>query len=171
MTTMHDLLTGSPYGTKRKFSESSTESYHRPRKLPVLSKPLATYNDRRSDLKSAVEESEGLVEGLNFTGSTSSEAYYQAYQEQSTSAFDAISSPGNGMQYIKIHDLMAYVVGESLKVGGRPETTSSQNTERGKVLQAIYRHASGRVQQKDVEWAIDTIVPETILGEHILSPV
>ncbi|KAI9655669.1 MAG: hypothetical protein M1831_004821 [Alyxoria varia] len=163
LNTVHDLLAGSSHGTKRKFSESSFESYHRPRKLPVLSKPLATYNDRRSDLMSAVEESEGLIEGPNLTGGTSSEAFYQACQEQSTSAFDAMNSPGNGMQYIKIHDFMAYIVGESLKVGGRPETTSSKDTARGRVLQAIYRHASGRVQTKDVEWTIDATVPDTIL--------
>lgn len=157
----------SPRGTKRRFSGGSDSSLH-PRKTPMLSKPLISYNERQRDLESAVHESEDLTKGPNFPGTPSSEDAVLAMQRESESALAAISNGGNGLQYSKIHELLDYIMNESLRVGGRPNSTIGTDKDNGKVIEATYVLPDGELRTKIIDCNVEPSVPETILGMSAL---
>ena len=152
-----------PQGTKRKYSGSSDSTSH-PRKTPILTRPLATYNERQRDLQSAVLESGGLVQGPDFPETPTSDDAFFALQRESESALAAIANGGNGLQYSKIRELVDYIVNESLRIGGRPQSTIGTDTEHGRIIEAIYVLPDGESRTKTVECFIDSSVPEIILG-------
>ena len=150
-------------GVKRTSSSNHTENA-RPRKVPLISKPLTSYNERRRDWRTAVDESEDLTEGPNFPGTPNSEAAFRALQKQSEIAFQDINAPDNRLQYIKIDEMFDYIIYESMRVGQRPQSTAAREIKKGQAIESVYKSANGELRTKIVEWTIDSSVPETFLG-------
>ena len=82
---------------------------------------------------------------------------------------DRVIAPG--LRHTSLSDVLQYVVNDSLKVGGRPETTVAHQTENGEVIEVTSIGPDMTETIKIVEWSVDPMVPESILGKSPLLPV
>ncbi|KAI9686688.1 MAG: hypothetical protein M1820_010575 [Bogoriella megaspora] len=71
-----------------------------------------------------------------------------------------------GLRHANLSEILSYVVNDSLKVGGRPETTIARQDDFGETIEvrSIYGDHSEKV--KIVEWLVDPSVPESILVDE-----
>lgn len=131
----------------------------------MMTRPLATYNERQLDIRDAVRESDSLTQGPVFPVTPNSDDVFEALQRQRDTAFAAMKASGNGLQYSKIYELIDYTINESLRVGGRPTAAVGTDTSTGKTIEAVYQWPNGETRTKFIECIIDSSVPETILGK------
>ncbi|KAF2212884.1 hypothetical protein CERZMDRAFT_111892 [Cercospora zeae-maydis SCOH1-5] len=95
-----------------------------------------------------VAESAGLVNGSNFS--------------------TRIIAPG--LRHTGLRELIQFVINEGLKVGGRPDSTISHDTQTGEVIEVRNRGSDGQLGQKMIEWSIDPTVPSSMfIDEKDLS--
>ncbi|KAI9693950.1 MAG: hypothetical protein M1822_003221 [Bathelium mastoideum] len=71
-----------------------------------------------------------------------------------------------GLRHVNLGDVLQYVVNDSLKVGGRPETTVAHQTDTGEVIEVTSVGPDGTEKVKIVEWSVDPMVPESILVDE-----
>ncbi|TKA60799.1 hypothetical protein B0A49_11560 [Cryomyces minteri] len=71
-----------------------------------------------------------------------------------------------GLRHTALRDLLQYVVNESLKVGGRPESAIAQETEGGEIIEVRNKSPSGDAKAKIIDWSVDPSVPESILVDE-----
>ncbi|KAF2452496.1 hypothetical protein BDY21DRAFT_405443 [Lineolata rhizophorae] len=77
-----------------------------------------------------------------------------------------------GLRHCNIREVLQYVVNDSLKVGGRPESAIAHETEGGEFIEVRTRSSSGTEMLKSIEWAVDPGVPETMfIDERDLAKV
>lgn len=69
-----------------------------------------------------------------------------------------------GLRHTNLHDVLRYIINDSLKVGGRPESAIAEETERGEVIEVTTRTSSGIDNTKVIEWSVEPFVPESILS-------
>jgi len=69
-----------------------------------------------------------------------------------------------GLRHTQLRNVIQYVVNESLKVGGRPESAVARETETGEMVEVQTRSPTGERRTKFVEWFVDPAVPDTMLG-------
>ncbi|USW57505.1 Putative signal transduction response regulator, receiver domain, histidine kinase/HSP90-like ATPase [Septoria linicola] len=75
-----------------------------------------------------------------------------------------------GLRHTGLRELIQYVINEGLKVGGRPDSTSSQDTDTGELIEVRNRGSDGTFGQTMIEWSIDPAVPTTMfIDEKDLS--
>jgi CheY-like chemotaxis protein len=74
-----------------------------------------------------------------------------------------------GLRYTDLREVLQYVINDSLKVGGRPESATAQENEGGAIIEVKTKSPSGEEYVKNIEWMVDQGVPETILSRW--SPV
>lgn len=67
-----------------------------------------------------------------------------------------------GLRHASFRELIQNVVSESLKVGGRPDYATAQETETGELLEIRTRGSDGSLGQKLIEWRVDPSVPATM---------
>jgi len=99
--------------------------------------------------------------------------YFTADAAASAGPGDAPSSPTfasethvvPGLRHTNLRDVLQYIVNDSLKVGGRPESAIAQETDGGEVIEVRTRSGSGVENIKIIEWSVDSSVPESILSE------
>ncbi|KAF2474805.1 sensor histidine kinase-like protein/response regulator [Lindgomyces ingoldianus] len=68
-----------------------------------------------------------------------------------------------GLRHTNLRDVLQYVINDALKVGGRPDSATAQETELGEVIEVRTRCSNGLVNTKMIEWMVVPDVPETIL--------
>ncbi|KAL2350710.1 hypothetical protein BJ546DRAFT_856649 [Cryomyces antarcticus] len=71
-----------------------------------------------------------------------------------------------GLRHTALRDLLQYVVNESLKVGGRPESAVAQEIEGGEIIEVRNKSPSGDAKAKIIDWSVDPSVPESILVDE-----
>lgn len=71
----------------------------------------------------------------------------------------------SGLRHTNMRELLHLVVNESLRVGGRPESTVAEETEGGERIEVRTRNSQGNIATKMIEWSVDAAVPETIFGK------
>lgn len=59
--------------------------------------------------------------------------------------------------------MIQYVINDSLKLGGRPESAIAQETEGGEIIEVFMKDFSGAQRIKMIEWSVDRSIPDTIL--------
>ena len=74
---------------------------------------------------------------------------------------DALPTPG--LRHCKIRELIPLVVQESLRIGGRPDSTIGEPTPLGEKIEVRTRSSSGHASQINIEWSVHPDVPETLL--------
>ena len=75
-----------------------------------------------------------------------------------------------GLRHTGLRELIQYVINEGLKVGGRPDSATSHDTETGEIIEVRNRGSDGVLGQKMIEWTIDPAVPTTMfIDEKDLS--
>ena len=107
----------------------------------------------RSPMSGALHlESESLENGVDLTDSET----------------QRVIAPG--LRHASLSDVLQYVVNDSLKVGGRPEMTVAHQTDTGEVIEVSSIGPDGVEKVKVVEWSVDAMVPESVLGKTIQRP-
>ncbi|KAL9096195.1 MAG: hypothetical protein Q9165_001718 [Trypethelium subeluteriae] len=71
-----------------------------------------------------------------------------------------------GLRHTNIGELLQYVVNDSLKVGGRPETTVAHLTETGEIIEVTSIEPDTTETVKIVEWSVDPQLPDSILVDE-----
>ena len=66
------------------------------------------------------------------------------------------------LRHTKIRDFLRFMINDSLRVGGRPESAIAEDTETGEVIEVRSRSSKGDASTKIVEWSVDPSVPEDI---------
>lgn len=70
-----------------------------------------------------------------------------------------------GLRNTNLRNVLQYVINDSLKVGGRPESAIAYETDGGEKIEVRVRHSSGAEDIKLIEWYVEPQVPETMLGK------
>lgn len=77
---------------------------------------------------------------------------------------DVVATPG--LRQTDLRDLLHYVINESLRVGGRPDSALATETPRGERIETRTRNSKGDAKSKIIEWSVDPAVPETMLVDE-----
>lgn len=72
---------------------------------------------------------------------------------------------GPALRFTKLRDLLRLVINESLHVGGRPDSATSQATAFGEKIEIRSRSSNGEVFTKIVDWSVDPALPDTLLAD------
>jgi signal transduction histidine kinase/CheY-like chemotaxis protein len=72
---------------------------------------------------------------------------------------------GPALRSTKLRDLLRLVINESLHVGGRPDSATSQATAFGETIEIRSRSSNGEVFTKIVDWSVDPALPDTLLAD------
>jgi hypothetical protein len=83
------------------------------------------------------------------------------------SRFDAsaIEAVEQSTQYVNVREMVDAVVTESLRSGGRPESSVITPTENGQIIEAQLRLSDGTTRNKTIVWTVMENVPEYVLGK------
>jgi len=113
-----------------------------------------SYKRQNSEIEHAVQECRALEE--------SEEAQFSP---------SMIEIVGSGMQYVNVREMIECVVNESLRSGGRPESSVATPTAEGQTIEVQSRMSNGSTRSKTIEWTVDSQVPGYILGKFQLRGI
>jgi hypothetical protein len=116
----------------------------------------------------ASQSTRTLVEAMTGTlnSSIESPATKMAFTGVSnTPPYQSERTVAPGLRHTSLHDVLRYIINDSLKVGGRPESAIAEETDYGEVIEVRSRLPNEEERVKIVEWKVDPHVPESILGE------
>lgn len=82
-----------------------------------------------------------------------------------TPNFASESTVVPGLRHASIRDVIQYVINDSLKLGGRPESAIAHETDGGETIEVSMRDFSGAQRVKMIEWSVDSAIPDTILSK------
>jgi len=85
----------------------------------------------------------------------------EATAEYSRFSHEHVVCPG--LRHTNLRDVLQYVVNDSLRVGGRPDSAIAQEIDGGESIEVRMRSSSGEEKVKIIEWSVDPAVPETIM--------
>lgn len=69
----------------------------------------------------------------------------------------------SGLRHTKIRELLPTVINRYLGLEGRTESSMSEKTPLGERIEIRTRAANGTISVKEIEWAVDPGVPDTLL--------
>lgn len=127
----------------------------------------------RSEVKNAVQESDQIV--YSPTRGRIEEVVVDAVAQRPSLAargaaprmlVEGGSWIPSVLRHTKIRDLLHLVINESLHVGGRPESSTSESTPLGERIEVHARSSNGEPCVKVIEWSVDSQVPDTLLVDE-----
>lgn len=120
----------------------------------------------------ASEPSNDLLEGVQEAGDVQASAQPGATLGDAPTAEDAllaasvVESPvrlvAPGLRHTNMREVFQHVISEGLKVGGRPDSATAQETEHGERIEVRSRGSDGTASSKTIEWSVDPAVPNTM---------
>ncbi|KAF2405601.1 hypothetical protein EJ06DRAFT_535426 [Trichodelitschia bisporula] len=121
---------------------------------------------QRRTLEPSPNRINGRCKGEPYPASDFGDDYSRGIPD-GTSSMDMLSAKHGilppGLRHTNIRDLLQYLVNDSLKVGGRPDSAIARETEGGELIEVMVARPNGEVKIKMIEWSVDPGVPETIL--------
>lgn len=136
------------------------------------STPHREVSPHTASLRTAVEECDNLTSGMEGVlrtdkkgkrGRRSSATMIDPDLALQMSEPETILTPG--LRYTNMRELLHLVVNESLRVGGRPESTVADETDGGERIEVRTRSSNGDISTKIITWTVDPAVPDTIFGK------
>ncbi|KAI9851113.1 MAG: hypothetical protein M1838_004448 [Thelocarpon superellum] len=91
---------------------------------------------------------------------TPSDAEYRS----SIPDFEIAVTPG--LRRTNIRELLRYIINESLRVGGRPDSAIPVESEVGESMEIRSRNSKGEAKSILIEWSVDEAVPETVVVDE-----
>jgi len=76
-----------------------------------------------------------------------------------------LEETGHSMQYINVREMVDYVINESLRSGGRPESSVFTPTSQGQIIEVHSRLGDGSIRNKTITWTVHNSVPQHILSK------
>lgn len=71
-----------------------------------------------------------------------------------------------GLRHTDLEEVFRYVINEGLKMGGRPDSSSTKETELGEETQVRSRGSDGSSKTKLINWTIDQNMPHTLFTDE-----
>lgn len=180
-TLTSDDETSITHGNKRRRDADTPWTFGNQNKERAYESAAGQRSPRRRVLKRAVTECSRLMAGGALTQSTDTVAQASGHiRPPSLSACSSMedeNAMSSALRHTSLRDVIRYVINESLKVGGRPESTTAQESAWGEVIEVRTRSSSGILHEKTIEWIADVSVPDTIFsrfyvlehGDHVLT--
>lgn len=113
---------------------------------------LYSEKERSQKIEPSIANTPGMPDDVSLTAN-------------STPAFaNRIIAPG--LRHTSLRELIQFVINDSLKVGGRPDSAFAQETELGEIIEVRTRGSDGSSGQKLIEWSIDPSVPTTMFVDE-----
>ena len=81
---------------------------------------------------------------------------------------ESVTTPG--LRHTQLRELLRDIINESLRVGGRPDSTVAVDSWSGESIEIRSRNSKGDASSTIIQWTIDQAVPETMLGEIYTIP-
>ncbi|KAI9891842.1 MAG: hypothetical protein M1814_002407 [Vezdaea aestivalis] len=132
-----------------------------------LSPNQRSMSPRRKGLRQAVKECHDLFDSsqVNTTVDRRDSAVSISPREQSfpIQASDGESAPQPGLRNTRLRELLQYIINESLRVGGRPDSAVAIDTELGERIEVRTKKSSGEKVLQNIEWSVDPAVPEHLM--------
>jgi signal transduction histidine kinase len=160
-----------PYKRRRSFSVDWTHG-RRSKRHSHCSASKANLSPR-SEVKNAIHESDKIV--YSPTKGRLEEVVVNAVAQRPSLAALRIAPRmlvegshliQSALRHTKIRDLLHLVINESLHVGGRPESSTSESTPLGERIEVHARASNGDTCIKAIEWSVDASVPDTVLVDE-----
>ncbi len=135
------------------------------------STPHREVSPHTASLRTAVEECDNITSGMEGVLRTGKKGKRDRRQSPTMidpevalqmSEPETIATPG--LRYTNMRGLLHLVVNESLRVGGRPESTVAEETAGGEIIEVRTRSSKGDISTTMIEWSVDPAVPDTIFG-------
>lgn len=121
------------------------------------------------EVKTGLKEAEE-VQRICEVGATPLDAPTAEDADLAASAMHSNRVIAPGLRHTSLRELLQFVIHEGLKVGGRPDSATAQDTDSGQVIEVRTRGSDGTIGQKMIEWHIDPSVPGTMfIDEKDLS--
>lgn len=118
----------------------------------------------------ASEPSQEIKEGLQEAEEIHSHAQPGATPADAPTAEDAELAASSivapGLRHTNMREVFRYVIGESLKMGGRPDSALAQETAFGETIEVRSRGSDGTAKTKWIDWSVDPNLPSTMYIEE-----
>lgn len=155
-----------PYKRRRSISIDWT-GHGRPAKRSLRKTPSQGDLSPRSEVKNAIQESDKIV--YSAENGRIEEVLDNAVAQRPSLAARRMAPqmvvegvPPTAIRQTKIRELLHLVINESLHVGKRPESTSSQRTLLGEHINVRALASNGDTCIKSIEWSVEPTVPENL---------
>ncbi|KAL1634194.1 hypothetical protein SLS56_002498 [Neofusicoccum ribis] len=155
------------HGSKRRRESNPWDSGKAP-KLPVTETQWSTRSKADHPTVNGSRNHQSRPSDLASTASSDSFASVAVANASrrtppTTPNFASESTVVPGLRHASIRDVIQYVINDSLKLGGRPESAIAQETEGGEIIEVFMKDFSGAQRIKMIEWSVDRSIPDTIL--------
>ncbi|KAF2759383.1 hypothetical protein EJ05DRAFT_437930 [Pseudovirgaria hyperparasitica] len=91
------------------------------------------------------------------------EAYTSPKSEPRSPVFATERNIVPGLRHTNLPDVLQYIINDSLKIGGRPESAIAKETENGEIIEVHTRSPAGEDKVKIIEWSVANNVPDSML--------
>lgn len=150
---------------------STTRPSPRQRPRPALQGPRGVKRRSDDDLHAGghrsknrhIEETSGGLSRNSDLAASASEA--NRPQDVARYTPNILEETGHSMQYVDVREMVDYVINESLRSGGRPESSVSTPTSQGQIIEVHSRLGDGSIRNKTIAWTVHDAVPQHILGK------
>ena len=130
----------------------------------------------RSAWSKTPETSQGVKEGLQEAEDIHAHAGPGATPRDAPTLEDAdlaVSSISNvqrmvapGLRHTDMREVFQYIISEGLKMGGRPDSAITKETELGEEIQVRSRGSDGSAKTKIINWSVDPNMPHTLFTDE-----
>ncbi|EMC91350.1 hypothetical protein BAUCODRAFT_80140 [Baudoinia panamericana UAMH 10762] len=159
-----------PNKRRREEANSRTGSNASSAKIP-------RYDGASSVWSKGPEPSQGVVEGLHEAEQLQAQATQGATAMVNAPTVEDVEFATNAMQqgsriiapglrHTNMREIFQYVISEGLKMGGRPDSATTQETDVGELIEVRSRGSDGTVSNKTIEWSVDPSVPHTMFVDE-----
>ncbi|KAL1643504.1 hypothetical protein SLS58_004864 [Diplodia intermedia] len=133
---------------------------------PSQPQPLSEYQQATDSSRRAVEAADNVVHAYDMNMGVPESPESAVDEEKmgmSTPNYASESTVVPGLRHASIRDVIQYVINDSLKLGGRPESAIAHETDGGETIEVSIKDFSGAQRVKMIEWSVDSAIPDTIL--------
>lgn len=71
-----------------------------------------------------------------------------------------------GLRHTNMREMFQHIINEGLKVGGRPDSTCTTESEHGEIIEVRTRGSDGTAKTKFIEWTVHPNMPTTLFTDE-----
>ena len=160
-----------PLSRKRRRDEafsrqSSDASNSKFRKIEGVRSAWSKGPEPSQELRDGVQEAEDVQTHAQ-AGATLADAPTVEDADLAASAMSNITRMvAPGLRHTDMREVLQYVINEGLKMGGRPDSALTRETELGEEIQVRSRGSDGSAGTKTINWSVDANMPHTLFTDE-----
>lgn len=142
--------------------ENSGASQNKAQKLESARCAWSRNSQPSQELRDGVREAGDIQSHIDANGEPTVEYAELAASSMSTVYRRVLP----GLRHTDMREVFQHVINEGLKVGGRPDATSAQETESGEIIEVRTRGSDGSAKTKIIEWKVHRNMPTTLFTDE-----